>query len=271
KWYNGYSWDGKTSVYNPFSTLLFFSKKQFDNYWFRTGTPTFLVDILKNRNQISPVLKPVVTDSSVFDSYDPVNIGEIPLLFQTGYLTIKHKTLILGIAEYTLDVPNMEVKDSFLKYLLSAYSAYPVEQVQPLISNMKRQLFTGDASGLEQNLRMLLAHIPNILHIGREAYYQSLFLLLMKILGFDIRGEIMTNIGRIDAVWRQPGLTVIAEIKYHPKKNMDSLLDEAMSQIDDRKYHEMYLDGKIMLMAIAFTGKEVKCRMDEKKDDKNER
>jgi hypothetical protein len=74
-WYNGYSWDGKTFVYNPFSTLLFFNNREFDNYWFRTGTPTFLIDILKNRNQIKPVLESIDTDSSSFDSYDPVNIG----------------------------------------------------------------------------------------------------------------------------------------------------------------------------------------------------
>ncbi|MDR2754833.1 MAG: AAA family ATPase, partial [Planctomycetaceae bacterium] len=156
-WYNGYSWDGKTLVYNPFSTLLFFNNREFDNYWFRTGTPTFLIDILKNRNQIKPILESIDTDSSSFDSYDPVNIGEIPLLFQTGYLTIKHKTAIGMQTLYTLDIPNSEVRISFSKYLLNAYSYYPVEQVQPLIFNMQQQIHDGDVSGLEQNLRLLLA------------------------------------------------------------------------------------------------------------------
>ena len=90
-WYNGYSWDGRTFVYNPFSTLLFFDKRQFDNYWFRTGTPTFLIETLKKRNLLNPVLEPVTVSSKVFESFDPARISEISLLFQTGYLTVKQK------------------------------------------------------------------------------------------------------------------------------------------------------------------------------------
>jgi hypothetical protein len=127
---------------------------------------------------------------------------------------------------------------------------------------MQQQIHDGDVSGLEQNLRLLLANIPYKLHVKNEAYYHSLFLLLMKILGFHIHGEILTNTGRIDAVWQQPGLTVVAEIKYHSRKKLDSLLDEAMAQIRNRRYYEAYLNNKVKLMAIAFTGKGVKCRME---------
>jgi hypothetical protein len=260
-WYNGYSWDGKTSIYNPFSTLMFFDNNKFDNYWFRTGTPTFLIELLKSRNQMNPALESVETDSSAFDSYDPAKIGEIPLLFQTGYLTIKHIRRIADQYIYTLNIPNLEVRNSFFKYLLNAYSNYPTEKIQPLTFNMQQQIHNGDVSGLEQNLQLLLAHIPNNLHIPKEAYYHSLFLLLMKVLGFDIQGEIQTNVGRIDAVWHQSELTVVAEIKYHFRKSIDSLLKEAMAQIRDRKYYEAYLDKKVMLMAIAFTGKKVKCEL----------
>ncbi|MDR0415448.1 MAG: PD-(D/E)XK nuclease domain-containing protein, partial [Prevotellaceae bacterium] len=110
--------------------------------------------------------------------------------------------------------------------------------------------------------RLLLAHIPSILHIEKEAYYHSLFLLMMKLLGFDIQGEVLTNIGRIDAVWRQPGLTVVAEVKYQAQGAIDNLLDEAMKQIHDRRYYEAFLDKKVTLLAIAFSGKEVRCRME---------
>ncbi|MDR0604134.1 MAG: ATP-binding protein [Bacteroidales bacterium] len=261
-WYNGYSWDGKTSVYNPFSTLSFLDNKRFGNYWFRTGTPTFLIEILKRRNQIKSVLVPVTVGMNAFESYDPVNIGELPLLFQTGYLTIKHIEQPFEYTQFTLGIPNQEVKEAFLEYLLNAYSYYPTEQIQPLTFNMQQQIHNGDISGLEQNLQLLLAHIPNNLHIQKEAYYHSLFLLLMKVLGFDIQGEISTNVGRIDAVWRQTQLTVVAEIKYHFRKNIDTLLNDAISQIHDRKYYEPYLDQKVMLMAIAFTGKKVKCMLE---------
>jgi hypothetical protein len=261
-WYNGYSWDGKTRVYNPFSTLLFFNKKRFANYWFSTGTPTFLIELLKERNQIEAVLEPVLANESSFDSFDPDSIGELPLLFQTGYLTVKQRELICGQAQYTLGVPNSEVNNALLEHLLSAYSQYPADRLQPLIFKMQRQVQEMDAAGLEQNLRMLFAYIPNILHVKSEAYYHSLLLLWMKMLGFDIQGEVMTDIGRIDAVWHQSGLTVIAEVKYHAEKDTDSLLNDAMTQIRDRRYYERYSDRKVLLMAVAFTGKEVKCSME---------
>jgi hypothetical protein len=126
---------------------------------------------------------------------------------------------------------------------------------------MQRDIHTGNTSGFDKNLSMLLANIPNILHVPLEAYYHSLFLLLMQLLGFDIQGEIMTNIGRIDAVWNQRDTTVIAEIKYSADKSHDKLLEEAMKQIYDNKYYEAYADRKIILMAIAFANKEVKCEM----------
>jgi hypothetical protein len=263
KWYNGYSWNGKVWVYNPFSTLSLFRKKKFANYWFRTGTPTFLIELLKKRNQLSTVLKPVQAGVTSFDSYDPANIDEVAILFQTGYLTIKHVDASLEYSQYTLEVPNEEVRESFLMCLLNGYSDYSIGQLPPLIYQLRRQVRAGDTSGMEQNLRMLLAHIPNTLHIGKEAYYHSLFLLLMKLLGFDIWGELLTNIGRIDAVWRQPGLTVVAEVKYHAEKDIESLLDDAMKQIRDRRYYEAFLtDGKVTLMGIAFSGKEVRCRLE---------
>jgi hypothetical protein len=261
-WYNGYSWDGKTSVYNPVSTLLFFENNKFDNYWFNTGTPSFLIEMLKKRNQIKSALIPVTVGKNAFNSYDPANIGELSLLFQTGYLTIKQIEHPFEHSLFTLGIPNKEVRESFLECLLNVYCNYSAEEIQLLTFNMQQQIHDGDASGLEQNLRMLLANIPSILHIQKEAYYHSLFLLLMKVLGFDIQAEVLTNIGRIDTVWHQSDLTVVAEIKYHIQKDIDSLLEEAMTQIYDRKYYEAYLDKKVILMAIAFTGKEVKCKME---------
>jgi hypothetical protein len=262
-WYNGYSWDGVRSVYNPFSTLLFLMKKEFSNYWFTTATPTFLMEILQNHNQLQPVLEAVEVDPSVFDGYDPANIEELALLFQTGYLTIKEKKRLPGnLSLYTLAIPNAEVKASFLKHLLYAYCKYPLVKLGVLVYKMQQQIGEGDASGLEDNLRMLLANIPSILHVKCEAYYHSLFLVWMTMLGFDMQSEVMTNVGRIDAVWHQPGLTVVAEIKYNTSKKAETLLNEAMTQIHDRRYYEKYLDRKVFLMGIAFTGEDVKCRIE---------
>ncbi|MDR1938823.1 MAG: ATP-binding protein [Tannerellaceae bacterium] len=247
-WYNGYSWDGCTPVYNPFSTLLLFTEKEFVNYWFRTGTPTFLIEILKKRNQLKLILEPVTVGTNIFDSFDPIYIDGLPLLFQTGYLTIKNKTFVSGRPQYTLGIPNSEVNESLLVYLLNAYSAYPVSQTEGLKARMQQQIRDNDASGLEQSLREMLAYIPYPLHVKNEAYYHSLLLLWIKMIGFDIQGEIMTNTGRIDAVWHQPGLTVVAEIKYHAQKSIDGLFTDAMQQIHDRRYYERYLDRTVVLL-----------------------
>jgi Holliday junction resolvase-like predicted endonuclease len=262
-WYNGYSWDGATSIYNPFSTLLLFKKKSFSNYWFESGTPTFLINLIKERNDIKPMLEPVTASDTTFMGFDINQIGIIPILYQTGYLTVKSKTEIpLEPPEFILGIPNREVNDSFLTFLVSEYANYPVDQMPTLKQQMQKQINNCDAEGFSQSLQILLANIPSILHIKRESYYHSLLLSWLKMLGFDIQGEIMTNIGRIDAVWHQPGLTVVAEVKYSEKKKAATLLNEAMKQINDRKYYEKYLGAeRVLLLAVAFSEKEVSCRM----------
>jgi hypothetical protein len=262
-WYDGYSWDGKTSVYNPFSTLLFFDKKQFGNYWFRTGTPTFLIGLLKKNNHIRPVLEPVEIGPGTFDNFDPLAVDETSLLFQTGYLTVKQKTFVMGQPEYTLAVPNYEVRNSLLVYLLHAYSDYPLAGTEDLKRRMQRQLCAGDARGLEQSLREMVSYIPYPLHIKHEAYYHSMMLLWLRLLGFDILGEVTTDIGRIDAVWQFPSHTFIAEVKCQAKKaSTETLLDEAIRQIKEKRYADRFIGKQqVSLLAIAFAGKEIACRI----------
>jgi hypothetical protein len=217
------------------------------------------MELLKEHNQLKPALETIEVGESTFDGYDPLRLDEISLLFQTGYLTIKEIDFSSERPQYYLGIPNEEVRVAFLEGLLSSYSAYSNAQMQPLIRNMQQQVTQSDAAGFEQSLRILFANIPYELHLKNEAYYHSMLLLLMKMLGFDIHGQVMTNIGRIDAVWHQPGLTVVAEIKYNTGKKAETLLNEAMTQIHDRRYYEKYLDRKVFLMGIAFTGEDVKC------------
>jgi hypothetical protein len=264
-WYNGYTWDGKTAVYNPFSTMNFFQIREFDNYWFSTGTPTFLMDIIRRRNCADTVLQPVVVNGNVFKGYDPANISEVPLLFQTGYLTVKHKEMINKRARYTLGVPNMEVEESFLTCLLEAYGKYSDMEVDKLRRTMQQQITACDEAGFARSLEAMIATVPYDLHIAREAYYHSLMLIWMRLLGFSIHAEEHNSLGRADAVWEQQNLTVVSEIKYGTNaetQNIESLLDEAMKQIHDRRYYNKYT-GKILLLGIAFAGKNVGCRMEE--------
>jgi hypothetical protein len=137
-WYDGYTWDGKTSIYNPFATLRFFSAQEFTNYWFATGTPTFLIDIIQRRNAANIVLEPFVVDSGTFGGYDPSELEEVPLLFQTGYLTIKRKERFNGIPRYTLDVPNSEVREAFSQSLLNVYGKYHGNRIYDLRMAMEQ-------------------------------------------------------------------------------------------------------------------------------------
>jgi Holliday junction resolvase-like predicted endonuclease len=264
QWYNGYSWNGKTSVYNPFSALLFFDERKFMSYWFNTGTPTFLIELIKKRNDVETFLQPVQTQGSVFSSYDPERLETLPLLFQTGYLTIKKITWEDNRPTYQLEPPNLEVKESFVNHLFQSYTDLPMEAMTRLHTNMRCQIKTCDNNGLEQSLKSMIARVPNKLHIQRESYYHSLLLVWLNFLGFQAQGEVSTNIGIIDAVWKSSDITIITEVKYSSKKSLAKLLDEATKQIYERKYYEAYLNekNKIILLSIAFSGKEVGCRLE---------
>ncbi|MDR0864039.1 MAG: ATP-binding protein [Candidatus Symbiothrix sp.] len=267
--YDGYTWDGKTSLYNPFSTLSFFMKKIFSNYWFESGTPTFLINRLKKRNLANTVLEPVMVDDSAFDSYDPDALEDIPLLFQTGYLTIKDRKIINGDPQYTLEVPNLEVRESLMRHLLSAFTDYPVSQMSQLGKEMLQQIIHGDAAGLTMNLRKMLAGVPYNLQPedsttedANEARYHIIFQVWMTLLGFNIQSEKTTNRGRMDAVLLQDELAVVAELKYHATTKLDTLLNQAIAQIYEKRYYEQFLDRKIILLGLAFNGKDVSCRIE---------
>jgi hypothetical protein len=263
-WYNGYTWDGKTAVYNPFSTLNFFHAKEFVGYWFNTGTPTFLIDIIQRRNRPDIMLTQHVVSNSVFKGYDPSKIDETPLLFQTGYLTIKQKELTEGIPRYTLDIPNSEVREAFMKCLLETYGQYSEQQIDELHQTMKQQILACDEAGFARTLESMVATIPPKLHIAQESYYHSIMLMWMRVIGFEIHGEASNNLGYADIVWKQSNVTVVAEIKYHANKRIKSLLIAAMKQIYEKRYYNKYL-GKVILLGIAFSGKNVGCRMEELK------
>jgi hypothetical protein len=258
-WYNGYTWDGKTAIYNPFSTMNFFDDKVFSDYWFATGTPTFLTEIIQRRNNPNMVLESITVSAAAFKEYDPTKISEIPLLFQTGYLTIKQKEVIDGIPSYTLGVPNMEVNEAFMKSLLEAYGKYSQMDIDNLRKTMETQIIAGDEDSFTQSLESMIATVPYEIHKPGEAYYHAMILIWMRLIGFKIHGEV-SNLGRADAVWEQSNVTVVAEIKYHAKKKINTLLNDAMKQIYDRRYYNRYI-GKVILLGIAFSGTKVGCRM----------
>jgi hypothetical protein len=275
-WYDGYTWDGKTSVYNPFSTLLFFDKRMVAGYWYSTGSSRFLIDSLKKRNLTKTVLEPVDVGPSIFDSYDPENLGDTSLLFQTGYLTIKEKYLTNGKPRYLLAVPNLEVRESLMEHLLIAYTQFPMEQLKTLAEDILQNMEDCNSEGLQNNLRQLFADVPYRLQPKKkaapdtnEALYHTIFQILMTMLGFEIQSEKETNFGRIDAVLRHSELAVVIEIKYHATTKPETLLKQAIQQIYDNHYYEPFLNKKVILLGLAFSGKEVSCRIEPLKPELN--
>jgi hypothetical protein len=266
-WYNGYSWDGKSLVYNPFSTLLLFTEKVFKDYWFASGTPTFLVNLMKERNEVRLLTEPVEIEESGFDKFDINTLDTKLLMFQTGYLTIKKvtKDVFTQQRNFTLAIPNEEVKKAMTEHLVGSFANFPDSEMGIMRSHMMHALFDGDISRFEQNVKRLFAKIPYQLHLPREAYYHSMFLMWLNMLGFETDAEVSTDKGRIDAVWTWGERVVIAEIKFSGRKTTEKLLDEGFKQIEEKKYYERYNDGnhRIALLVVAFANKKIACKMEE--------
>jgi Holliday junction resolvase-like predicted endonuclease len=266
-WYDGYSWDGKNFVYNPFSSLKLFDVKMFKDYWFSVSTPTFLIDILKRKNDITHITEIQEVSASGFDAYDIQKIDTKILLFQSGYLTIQNIfTNRFGNLMYRISLPNQEVRNAFTVHLLAEYVNKDTTETTSFQNKMLEDIFSGNCEILESNLKSLFANIPYELHIEKEAYYHSLLLLWLNLLGFKVEAEVSTNRGKIDAVWQWEDRIVVCEAKYSAKRvKINDLLNQAMKQIQDKKYYEKYLSGnnRVALLAVAFTGKNVACRMEE--------
>ncbi|MDR1498124.1 MAG: AAA family ATPase, partial [Puniceicoccales bacterium] len=293
--YNGYSWDGETRIYNPFSTLHLFNFGKFDNFWFRTGTPSYLINILRKKGDLLLPLGESVAFSLQGGIEKLSETNETILFFQTGYLTIKRIEKIERREKYILDFPNAEVRESFTEHLINAYGKCTTDEVTALRITLKKELLADDVTTLNETLRSTLAWIPYELYIENERYYNSLMLLWLRLLGFNIRSQDPTNFGRIDAVWELPEQIIVAEIKYakppqpikrrgRPKKTdaniiipttkpavLDKLLAEAFAQITEKRYPEKFKTAttengtpkKLTALAIACSGRDVKCAIKE--------
>jgi hypothetical protein len=243
--YNGYSWDGKSTVYNPFSILNLFSGLRFDNYWFATGTPTFLLKLIKQNNYTALDFEDLSLDSTLIDKFEINSISAIGLLFQTGYLTVKKYDLARN--SYTLYFPNKEVENSFARHLLSEFSELKYEKSGVLIYELEKAFNLNNVEKIISIFKTLLANItyPNV--DDKEKYYHSIFYLTLKLLGYNIESEIMTIDGRIDATVFTDTHVYIMEFKLgEPQK--------ALQQIKDKNYALKYLNQnkQIVLLGIGF-------------------
>ena len=254
EWYNGYHWLGE-GVYNPFDILQLFDNRRFDNYWFETGTPTFLVDLLFQRQIPTLKLNSMYSSSAMLSSFDVDDITTEALLFQTGYLTIKEEENLGGQQFYTLGYPNREVYQSLNENLLSALvkdkSGQAVQSGQ-----LYRLLMVNDFDGLKNLFHSFFASIPHQWYTKNEiqnyeGYYASVFYSYFAALGLDVTVEDCTNLGRIDMTLKFNQQVYIFEFKV-----VELVPDgNALQQIKDKAYADKYrvLKQPIHLIGVEFS------------------
>jgi len=267
-WYDGYSWGGATKILNPYSLLNFFDDGKFMSYWYVSGTPMFLIDMIKKKPESFLTLKNLKITEMMLDTFDIRKMEIEPLLFQTGYLTVKEVIKTRGSPIYRLDMPNFEVRDAFNLQILSGLTENGDVSTGQAKFEIREALESGDLQKMLEILRSLFASIPYELHVDLEAYYHSIFYAAMTLLGFDMDVEVSVSKGRVDAVLELEDKVYVMEFKYkkcplnaneeEKGKLLSTALDEAMAQINERGYSAKYKGGgkAIYQAAFAFLGRD---------------
>ena len=255
-WYNGYKFsEAKIKVYNPFSTLLLFKKQKFSSHWFATGTPTFLINLIKKENpDVKNFEKEVNISEFELDSYDLESIPVIPLMFDTGYLTIKEAKCRADMTSFSLSYPNNEVKIALIHNLLAGYSEENSANVSSFVIALSDMILENDLEAFMSKLKSYFASIPYDIVPKRnldEKYFQLIFYLLMRSTSFNVNIEDRTSDGRIDLVLEADDNIYLFEFK------IDSSAKAALEQIKDKKYYEKYsnIPKKLFLIGINFDTK----------------
>jgi hypothetical protein len=245
-WYNGYSWNAKDYVYNPFSVLNFFASGSFQNFWFKTGTPSFLIHKIKEAGNFN--FNDIKADDSLFESYTLDNLDVRSLLFQTGYLTVKAVDHELGM--YQLDYPNREVEQAMHNHLIAALlDRSALDSSRPVVA-LKEAFYSNDLEKVVAVINTMLKDVPSHLLDGKgEHFYHALVHLHFRYLGFFIQSEVHTSDGRMDAVVQTPTQIYLLEFK------IDQSPGKALTQIRKKGYAEKYrLENKpIVGVGINFS------------------
>jgi hypothetical protein len=255
-WYNGYRFsEAKIKVYNPFSTLLLFKKQKFSSHWFATGTPTFLINLIKKENpNVENFEKEVNISEFELDSYDLESLPVIPLMFDTGYLTIKEAKCRADVTSFSLTYPSNEVKISLIHNLLAGYSEENSANVSSFVIALSDMILENNLESFMIKLKSYFASIPYDIVPKRnldEKYFQLIFYLLMRSTSFNVNIEDRTSDGRIDLVLEADDNIYLFEFK------VDSSAKAALEQIKDKKYYEKYsnIPKKLFLIGINFDTK----------------
>nr|WP_302829060.1 ATP-binding protein [uncultured Bacteroides sp.] len=251
--YDGYHFEESAEgVFNPFSLLNVFDSCKFDNYWFQTGTPTYLVDLLKQSDyDLRLLIDGVEVQASAFSEYRAETRNPLPMIYQSGYLTIKGYDKEVNL--YTLGFPNDEVRYGFLNFLIPYYTEVSDAETGFYIVKFMRELKAGDLDAFMERLKVFFAGMPYELSDNTERHYQAIFYVVFTLMGQFIETEVRSARGRADAVVKTSDAIYVFEFK------LNGSAEEALKQIDEKGYLIPYqLDGKKLVKVGVNFSKETR-------------
>lgn len=243
-YYDGYHFTHHSiGMYNPFSLLNAFKYKEFGNYWFETGTPTYLVKLLKKHHYDLERMAHEETDSQVLNSIDSESTNPIPVIYQSGYLTIKGYDEEFGM--YRLGFPNREVEEGFVRFLLPFYANVNKVESPFEIQKFVREVRSGDYDSFFLRLQSFFADTTYEAIREQELHYENVLFIVFKLVGFYTQVEYHTSKGRIDLVLQTDKFIYVIEFK------LDGTAEEALQQIHDKHYALPFASDRRKLFKIG--------------------
>jgi hypothetical protein len=249
--YDGYHFTPYAEgMFNPFSVLNVLKFSEYDNYWFQTGTPTYLVNLLKESDyDLRLLIDGIEVKPSDFAEYRADINNPLPMIYQSGYLTITGYDKVVKLCK--LGFPNEEVRYGFLNFLMPYYTS--ISGAGSLhIGNFYRELKAGDTDAFMERLKVFFANIPYELSNNNEKHYQAIFYIVFNLMGQYAETEVRSAKGRADAVVKTKDIIYVFEFK------LNGTAEEAIKQIDDKGYLIPYqLDGKkLVKIGVEFSKEE---------------
>ena len=246
--YDGYHFCyNSVGMYNPFSLLSTFANMQIGSYWFETGTPTYLVELMKLHHYPVEEIEHIVTSGPVLDSIDAASTDPVPVIYQSGYLTIKDYNA--EFENYTLGFPNREVEQGLLRFLLPHYASVSVSKSPYEIQCFVGEVRKGDVDGFLSRLQTFFDDTPYELARDREVHYQNILYIVFKLMGFHTEVEYRTSRGRVDLVLKTSDYIYVMEFK------LNGTAEEAMQQIEEKGYASAFASDsrKVIKVGINFS------------------
>ena len=247
-YYDGYHFESNTvGIYNPYSLLNALSSKTFKSFWFETGTPSFLAELLKRTNYPLNSLGKIELTVDVLGNIDTIDQSPIPMLYQSGYLTLRGYDKEFEM--YQLGFPNQEVERGFTRFLVPYYTNLKSDQGQLFVANFVKELRAGKIEAFMKRLESRFADGDYQVAGNAELYFQNVVWVIFKMIGFYTEVEHHTTDGRMDMLIKTSDSIYIIEFK------LDKSADEALQQIEDKQYAKPFeQDGRrIYKIGINFS------------------